>query len=226
MNNVILSQDTVSVLKNFATINASILFRKGNVLKTISVGENCVAEYVCEENFPQTFGIYDLNQFMVGMTLFQNQKPVLVFENEEYVTIKGRGKSARYYFSNPEITLKAAPEKQLDFPGADMEFFIDSESLSELRKASIIYAIPDLRIASSKKNNKLITLSLLDKDNETSNVYSQEFKGETTGEYELFLKMDSFVMLPGNYNVKISNKLITEWKHSALNLTYYIALEP
>jgi len=224
MTRVILSQNTVNVLKNFASINGSILFRKGNVLKTISIGENCVAEYVCEETFPQTFGIYDLNQFLSGLSLFTN--PVLVFENEEYVTIKGDGRSARYYFSNPEITLKAAPEKQLQFPGSDMEFKINQECLVSLRKASDVYAIPDLKFESFSENNQLITLSLVDKENETSNVYSQEIPGQTTGAYELFMKMENIRLFPGEYDVKISTKLITEWKHSKLNLTYYIALEP
>lgn len=222
MTKVILSNNTVGILKNFATINGSILVRSGNVLKTISIGENCVAQYTCEESFPQTFGIYDLNQFLSGLSLFVN--PLLVFENEEYVTIKGNRSSAKYYFSNPEITLKAAPEKQINFPSADMEFNISQDDLIALRKASDVYGIPDLKFKSD--GNKTITLSLVDKENETSNLYSLEIPGNSTGEYELFMKMENIRLFPGEYSVKISKQLITEWKHSTLDLTYYIALEP
>lgn len=221
MNNVILSTKTLNVLKNFATINGSILIRQGNVLKTISVGENSIAQYKCEETFPQTFGIYDLNQFLSGLSLFDN--PVLEFDNADYVTIKGRGRSARYYFSNPEITLKAAPEKEVKFPGADMQFNINQEDITSLKKASDVYGIPDLKFHSVGGS---VILSLCDKENETSNVYSQELIGDNTGEYELFMKMENIRLFPGEYIVKISSKLITEWKHTNLDLTYYIALEP
>lgn len=221
MNNVILSTKTLNVLKNFATINGSILIRQGNVLKTISVGENSIAQYKCEETFPQTFGIYDLNQFLSGLSLFDN--PVLEFANTEYVTIKGRGRSARYYFSNPEITLKAAPEKEVKFPGADMQFNISQEDITSLKKASDVYSIPDLKFNSV---GGTVILSLCDKENETSNVYSQELVGDNTGEYELFMKMENIRLFPGEYTVKISSKLITEWKHTHIDLTYYIALEP
>jgi hypothetical protein len=120
MGKVIISQQTMMVLKNFATINSSILIREGNQLSTISVGENAIAQYQCQETFPRTFGIYDLNQFLAGLSLFDD--PVLEFDNETYVNIRSRNKTARYYFSSPEITLKAAPERQVNFPGADMEF--------------------------------------------------------------------------------------------------------
>ncbi len=222
MSNVTISQQTMMVLKNFATINSSILIREGNQLKTISVGENAVAQYTCEETFPQTFGIYDLNQFLSGLSLFDSA--VLEFQNQEYVTIKGHaGKSARYYFSNPEITLKAAPEKNINFPGADMEFVLTEKNITALQKASNIYDIPDLKFHSIGGS---VVMSLVDKENQTSNVFSIEIPGDNTGEYELFMKMENIRLLPGDYDVKLSSKLITEWKHRQLDLTYYIALEP
>lgn len=221
MSNVTISPQTMMVLKNFSTINGSILIREGNQLKTISVGENAVAQYTCVETFPQTFGIYDLNQFLAGLSLFDNA--VLDFDNTEYVTIRGGGRSAKYYFSNPEITLKAAPEKDIKFPGADMQFTISQEDITALHKASAVYSIADLKFHSVGGS---VVLSLVDKENETSNVFSLELPGDNTGEYEFFMKMENIRLLPGNYRVKISKHLITEWKHTSLDLTYYIALEP
>jgi hypothetical protein len=221
MSQVTISQKTMAVLKNFATINGSILIREGSTLKTISVGENSIAQYQCEETFPQTFGIYELNRFLSGLSLFDN--PTLDFDNQNFVTIRDKGRSARYYFSNPEITLKAAPDKDIKFPGADMEFQITQEDISALQKAWNVYEIPDLKFHSIGGS---VVLSLVDKENETSNVFSLELPGDNTGEYEVFMKMENIRLLPGNYNVKISKHLITEWKHSTLDLTYYIALEP
>lgn len=222
MNNVILFQQTKEVLKNYSTINGSILIQKGSQLKTINVGENLISQYDCEEVFPQTFAIYDLNQFLAGLSLFQN--PVLEFNNADYLTIRGDGRSAKYYFSDPEITLKTAPDRTVNFPGSDIEFSINNNQLDALRKAANVYSIPDLVFKSSAGGT--VALSLCDKENETSNVYSQEILGDNTGEYELVMKMENVNLVPGDYNVKISSKLITEWKHNYLPLVYYIALEP
>lgn len=222
MSIVSFSKPTLSVLKNFSTINGSIVIREGSILKTINVGENLIAEYECEETFPQTFAIYDLNQFLAGMSIFDS--PSLVFGNGEYLTIKGNGRSAKYYFSDPEITLKTAPDRKVNFPGADIEFTIREKDLENLRKASDVYGIPDL-VFKSQSGGK-VELNLCDRENETSNVYTQEIIGDNTGDYELAMKMENIRLLPGEYEVKISSKLITQWKHKSLNLTYWIALEP
>jgi hypothetical protein len=221
MSNVIISNQTMVVLKNFSTINGSILIREGNQLKTISVGENVVAQYTCEETFPRTFGIYDLNEFLAGLTLFKN--PSLDFSKEDYVDIRSGKQSAKYYFSSPEITLKAAPEKDIRFPGSDIEFDIKQDDITTLQKASGVYGISDLKFQS---NGDKVSLSLVDKENETSNVFSLELPSENTGNAEMFMKVENIRLLAGNYHVKISKHLITEWKHSSLDLTYYIALEP
>ena len=222
MSQLSLTPQTTSVLKNFSTINGSIMIREGNVLKTISVGENMIAQYTSPEMFPKTCGIYDLGQFLMGLSLFQD--PGLTFDNDEYVTIRGGRRSAKYYFSDPEITLKSAPDRDVKFPGADMEFSLSSEDLIQLQKASGVYSLPDLSFVSTEEGT--ISLNLCDKDNDTANAYTQEIHGTSTGAYELFLKVENLKLFPGDYNVKISSKLITEWRHVTLDLVYYIALEP
>ena len=222
MSQFTLTPQTTSVLKNFSTINSSIMIREGNVLKTISVGENMIAQYTSPEVFPKTCGIYDLSQFLMGLSLFQD--PGLNFDNDEYVTIRGGRRSAKYYFSDPEITLKSAPERDVKFPGADMEFSLSAEDLVQLQKASGVYGLEDLSFVSSEDGT--ITLNLCDRENDTANAYTQEIQGVATGAYELFLKVENLKLFPGDYNVKISSKLITEWRHATLDLVYYIALEP
>ena len=222
MNKVTISQQTKEVLKNYATINGSILIREGSQLKTINTGENIISQYDCIESFPQTFAIYDLNQFLGGLSLFHNT--VLEFTNADYMTIRGDDRSAKYYFSDPEITLKTAPDRKVNFPGSDMEFCINANQLEALRRATNVYGIPDLVFTSNESN--VITLSLCDRENETSHVYSQEIVGENTGQHELVMKMENVNLVPGDYDVKISSKLITQWNHTRLPLVYYIALEP
>jgi len=223
MSKVILSKKTLDVLKNFSTINSSIVFRKGSTVRTISNAENILAKFTGEEVFPNDFAIYDLSQFLSGISLFSD--PQLEFDNESFVNIRGGRQSARYYFSDPEITLKSAPEKNVKFPGADIQFNLSGEDLIALQKASAVYSLPDLTFQSEEGENT-IKLILRDKENDTSNTYDLTVAGSCTGTYSLDLKIENIRLLPGDYTVKVSKHLISEWTNANVDLTYYIALEP
>jgi hypothetical protein len=223
MSKVTLSKKTLDVLKNFSSINSSIVFRKGSTVRTISNAENILAAFSSEEVFPMDFAIYDLSQFLSGISLFD--RPELEFSSSDFVSIRGSGKSARYYFSDPEITLKSAPEKNVKFPGADLQFNLTGEDLVALQKASAVYSLPDLTFQSEEGSNE-IKLVLRDKENDTSNTYEQSISGCCTGDYSLDVKIENIRLFPGDYVVKVSKHLISEWTNQNLDLTYYIALEP
>ena len=223
MSKVTLSKNTLDVLKNFSTINSSIVFRSGSTVRTISNAENILAKFTGEEVFPTDFAIYDLSQFLSGISLFND--PQLEFTSNDFVSIRGGRTSAKYYFSDPEITLKSAPEKNVNFPGADLQFTLSGEDLIALQKASAVYGLPDLTFQ-SEEGLDTIKLILRDKENDTSNTYDLTVAGCCTGTYTLDLKIENIRVLPGDYTVKVSKHLISEWTNSNVDLTYYIALEP
>ena len=223
MSKVTLSKKTLDVLKNFSTINSSIVFRKGSTVRTISNAENILAKFTGEEVFPSDFAIYDLSQFLSGISLFND--PQLEFTSTDFVSIRGGRQSAKYYFSDPEITLKSAPERNVNFPGADIQFTLSAEDLLALRKASAVYGLPDLTFQ-SEEGLDTIKLILRDKENDTSNTYDITVAGCSTGTYSLDVKIDNIRVLPGDYSIKVSKALISEWTSSDYDLTYYIALEP
>ena len=223
MSKVILSKKTLDVLKNFSTINSSIVFRKGSTVRTISNAENILAKFTGEEVFPSDFAIYDLSQFLSGISLFND--PQLEFTSNDFVSIRGGRTSAKYYFSDPEITLKSAPEKNVQFPGGDIQFNLTGDDLIALQKASAVYGLPDLTFQ-SEEGLDTIKLILRDKENDTSNTYDLTVAGTSTGTYSLDVKIDNIRVLPGDYNIKVSKALISEWTNSNYDLTYYIALEP
>ena len=223
MSKVILSKKTLDVLKNFSTINSSIVFRKGSTVRTISNAENILAKFTGEEVFPTDFAIYDLSQFLSGISLFND--PQLEFTSNDFVSIRGGRTSAKYYFSDPEITLKSAPEKNVNFPGADLQFSLSGDDLIALQKASAVYGLPDLTFC-SEEGLDTIKLILRDKENDTSNTYDLTVAGCSTGTYSLDLKIENIRLLPGDYTVKVSKHLISEWTNVNADLTYYIALEP
>ena len=215
-----LSDKTLSILKNFAGINNSILVKKGDRLKTISVAKNILAEAQIEEDFPREFTIYDLNQFLnVNTTLFN--APELDFANDGYVVIReGRSKQT-YFFADPNVIV-VPPEKEITLPSEDVSFELSTDQLDKLLKAASINQLPDLSAVGKDGKVKLV---VRDKKNNTSNDYSVVV-GETNSTFSFNFKVENIKILPGTYEVVVSQKLLSRFTIKNHDLTYYIALEP
>ena len=215
-----LSEKTVNLLKNFAGINQSILFKKGNKLRTMSVMKNILAEAEVEEEFPKDFAIYDLVQFLNGVSLYTN--PQIEFTTDSNLTIReGKDRKTKYFFADPSVVV-APPEKSIALPTEDVCFSLDSDQLASLMKASAVYQLPDLCAVGEAGVVKLV---VRDKKNDTSNEYSINV-GETDQEFNFNFKVENIKILPGTYEVVISQKLLARFVNNNFNLTYYIALEP
>ena len=215
-----LSEKTVNLLKNFAGINQSILFKKGNKLRTMSVMKNILAEAEVEEEFPKDFAIYDLVQFLNGVSLYTN--PQIEFTTDSNLTIReGKDRKTKYFFADPSVVV-APPEKSIALPTEDVCFSLDSDQLASLMKASAVYQLPDLCAVGEAGVVKLV---VRDKKKDTSNEYSINV-GMTDAEFSLNFKVENIKILPGTYDVVISEKLLSRFVNTNYNLTYYIALEP
>ncbi len=207
------------VLKNFAGINNSILVKKGSKLRTMSVAKNILAEADITEDFPREFGIYDLNQFLNGLSLHQD--PNLDFSEDTYLTIREGKRRVKYFFADPQVIV-SPPEKEINLPTQDVCFQIESITLDKLLKAAAVYQLPDL---SAVGKNGVIKLVVRDKKNDTSNEFAIVV-GETDKEFSFNFKVENIRIIPGSYNVVISSKLLSKFSNENLNLVYYIALEP
>ena len=214
-----LSDNTLTVLKNFASINNSILMKKGTHLRTISVAKNILAEADIAEEFPRDVAVYDLNQFLNGMSLHQD--PDLDFKEESYLTIREGRRKVKYFYADPAVII-SPPDKEITLPTEDVHFQLESTSLEKLLKAAAIYQLPDLSLIG--QNNE-IRLVVRDKKNDTSNEYSI-IVGETDKEFVFNFKVENIKIIPGAYDVVVSSKLLSKFTNSNYNLTYYIALEP
>ena len=214
-----LSDSTLAVLKNFAGINNSILVKKGNQLRTISVAKNILAEAEIPEDFPRDVAIYDLNQFLNGLSLHQD--PNLDFTEDSHITIKEGKRRVKYFYADPQVII-APPDKEINLPTQEICFQLESNSLEKLVKAAAVYQLPDLSVIG--KNND-IHMVVRDKKNDTSNEYSI-YVGETDSTFELNFKMENIKIIPGPYDVVISSKLLSEFTNKQYNLKYFIALEP
>ena len=214
-----LSDTTLSVLKNFASINQSILVKQGTKLRTISVMQNILAEADVSEDFPKDFAIYDLNQFLNGLGLHQD--PDLDFTNDSYLIIREGKRKVKYFFADPEVIV-SPPEKEISLPTQDVCFQVDHSQLDKLIKAAAVYQLPDLSAIGA---NGVISLVVRDKKNDTSNEYSIVV-GETDSEFIFNFKVENIKIIPGSYNVVISQKCISKFTNEKYNLNYFIALEP
>jgi hypothetical protein len=214
-----LSDSTLAVLKNFAGINNSILVKKGNQLRTISVAKNILAEAEIPEDFPRDVAIYDLNQFLNGLSLHQD--PNLDFTEDSHITIKEGKRRVKYFYADPQVII-APPDKEINLPTQEICFQLETTSLEKLIKAAAVYQLPDLSVIG--KNNE-IHMVVRDKKNDTSNEYSI-YVGETDSTFELNFKMENIKIIPGPYDVVISSKLLSEFTNKQYNLKYFIALEP
>ena len=215
-----LSDKTINLLKNFSSINQSILIKEGDSIRTISVMKNILAEAKVPEEFPKDFGIYDLNQFLNAISSL-HINPELDFSNNEYLLIREGKKRNRFFFADPNVIV-SPPEKSITLPSEDVCFELDTQVLGTLMKAAAIYQVPDLSVVGEAGVVKLV---VHDKKNDTSNTH-EEIVGETDEEFCFNFKVENIKILPGTYEVIVSKKLLSRFESKNHELTYYIALEP
>ena len=214
-----LSENTLSLLKNFTDINQSILFKQGTRLRTMSVMKNILAEATVTEEFPKDFGIYDLQQFMNGLRLYQS--PQLDFGNDNYLVIKEGMMRSKYFFADPSVIV-SPPDKPITLPTEDVSFVITSQHLDRLKKSSSLLQLPDI---SAIGEGGVVRVVVRDKKNDTSNKFSIEV-GETDKTFTCNFKEENLKLIEGSYDVVISSKLLSRFQSKNYDLTYYIALEP
>ena len=216
-----LSESTLLLLKNFKDINQSILFKKGSKLRTMSVMKNILAEATIDEELPKDFGIYDLSQFLNGLELHKPHVPNLDFTNENHVVIHEGRMRSKYFFADPNCIV-LPPEKPMTLPSEDVTFELSTGQLDKLLKAAAIYQLPDLSVVGE---NGVVKLVVRDKKNDTSNDFSI-IVGDTSDLFSFNFKVENIKILPGTYDVVVSQKLISRFSSKNHDLTYYIALEP
>jgi len=214
-----LSDSTVNILKNFSNINQSLLFKEGKKLRTISVMKNILAEVEVTEEFPKDFGIYDLNQFLNGLSL--HKSPELDIDNDSYMVIREGKMRSKYFFADPNVII-SPPEKDIVLTSEEISFDLNTQQLDKLLKASAVYQLPDLSVVGE---NGVVKLVVSDRKNDTSNDFSI-IVGETEHKFSFNFKVENIKILPGSYQVSISKKLLSKFVNSDKNLTYWIALEP
>ncbi len=212
-----LSKETVGVLKNFAGINSNLLIKEGSKLSTISAQKNVMASVSVPEVFDSEFAIYDLNEFLGALSLFED--PDLEF-SEKSVRIKQGGNSIRYYAADAG-TLTVPPAKQIQLPSEDVTFNLDASTLAMIQRTASVLHSADVSVVGDGSKMKIV---VADKKNAAANAYEVAL-AETDKNFKVNLKVDNLKMIPGNYSVTISNKKISRFQATGSDLIYFVAVE-
>lgn len=213
-----ISNETLTVLKNFSSINTGIAVKSGNRLRTISPQKNILAECSVPENFQADFAIYDLNQFLGAVSLFDESAS---FDFGDLNVVVGNGKSKIKYFYADESMVISPPDKDLP-TDADVEFELSSTNLKEVLRGASVLGTPDIVIQSDGSNPTVITAC--DIKNDTSNTFDVSVEHQSEVPFKMVFKTENLKMLPGAYNVKLTSRygLFTSTK---VDLRYFVAVE-
>ena len=215
----VLSKPTIEVLKNFCSINKSLVINPGNRMSTLSINKNILVYADVEESFDSQLSIYDLGVFLGGLSLFE--QPSIDTSKDNYVTVsdtKGRSKT-KFFYADPDI-ITQPPEKEINLPSEDVKFRLESTALQQLQRAASVYQLPDLCLFG---DGEKMNLCLTDKKNDTSNTYSIEV-GTSEDEFCYCFKVENLKLLLGDYNVTLSKSNVALFQGEGIK--YFIALEP
>ena len=215
-----LSDSTIAVLKNFASINPNLVVKEGNTFSTIAEAKNIMATVTVPETFDREFGVYDLNEFISALNLLED--PIIDLQQDSAVLSKD-ATTLKYRFANPSVL--TTPQKEIKMPAVDVQVKVTDDLLSKVRRAASVlgHSIVALKGTASGA----LSLVVLDPKDSSANTFSIELteKHCLGKEFSLEFLIDNLKVLNGSYTVDVSSKLISKWTHQDFKLEYFVALE-
>jgi hypothetical protein len=203
---------TMQILKNFAMINPSMLFREGEVQSTIAGQKTILARTTLKESIPKEFAIFDLSRFIGMLSLFS--EPELEFNESRVLVSQGRQK-VEYTFADPELVV-AAPAKTPNVVNPEVSFKLTGENLQSTMRALGALQSTHIIVQGDGEN---ITVGVGKPADPTSDTFKIEV-GETAHTFKFAFKADNFKILQGEYDVEISSSKISHFKGS--DVEYWI----
>jgi hypothetical protein len=214
-----LSNETLSVLKNFAGINQSLEFKKGNKLTTISSGKSVLAQASLKEEIPQNFCVYDLNQFLSVHSMFKGDVE-LDFDASNVIFKGGRSK-LKYRMASKDMIV-TPPEKEIKLGEVDCSFTMSDLDYAEITKATSVLSSPNMTVKSDGESIELVASDAKDDSQHTNSIVVGTGNGKS---YSIVFKTDNIKMIPGSYDVQISFKGFAHFKNTKEDIQYWVAFE-
>lgn len=222
-----MSPELIAVLKNFSAINPNIVFADSGTIKTMSEAKNILATAEIDHPFPQGVGVYDLNEFLSCVSMF-NQPSIEFFEDNKFLKIKEGKRSIKYFFSSPEIMEKASNAyRPFSFPGETITFSLDTDEIKDLKKAASTLGLSELVV--SYDGSGEVSAIVTDTKNPTANSFSYELRDvelkEEIEEFTFIFDIGNIKVMAGEYEVAIHSKLISKFTNTSVPINYIVGLE-
>jgi hypothetical protein len=213
-----LNENTLTTLKNFATINSSLYLQAGNQQKTINSDKTVLGEAIIQDSFPVSFGIYDLPQFLANVSTLNN--PDIDFK-EKHLTMSDGSVRLSYYYCSPSI-INVPPTKTLEIVKPDVNFFLAYTDFQKLIKIASLNNMPNLSVVG--KNNEIL-LKTHEKYNDSSNFANLKIADYSGKDFDISFQISNLKMLPDDYNVAINLAGFALFENKNKTLKYFVALE-
>lgn len=213
-----LSAETIEVLKNFSSINSSILFKAGSTLTTISSLKTVLASAKIAENIPSEFAIYDLNKMLAKINLHKDCD--LRFGEDRVVFNSGR-RSDYIKHCSPKVIV-TPPDKKLSISNPDYSFDLSLEDLEWQRKSAAISGSPNFVFESDGEKIHLVSTDVKDDAADRSQTEIGDGDGRS---FSIVMKVENFKMMDGNYTVEVSKRGLSKFTHKDKDIEYFIAIE-
>lgn len=222
-----LSTEDKLMLKNYASINPNIAFKEGNKISTISEAKNIISTCTLSTNIPQDVGIYDLNELLNVLDLAGNEGVTIDFNDTHLMITEKVGlRKIKYFYTSMDM-LTMPTEKMINnahnMEGFEVSFILTERALSDIRKAASVLGHTSLSITPG--DDGIITLSVLDIDNPTSNVFSMDVSGKSEDDFNFVINISNIKVVPGDYEVRVSTRQVSHFKNTKHPIEYWIALE-
>lgn len=219
-NELVLSEKTLSILKNFAKYNEGILLTPGTVLKTVTVQKNVFATANIEETLPVEAAIYNLNEFLNCLSLFEH--PKLHF-SEKCININGDGSSLDYFYADKSVIVY--PEKDIKYPSSDLVFELKEKDLTRVLNAARLMSLPNVCLQNNADG--MLLLRAHDASNSASNKFDVEVgTTEIEGLFEVNFRMENLRLIELDYEVNVSFRGIARFVNEDFGIEYGVGCAP
>ncbi|MDA7837523.1 DNA polymerase [bacterium] len=215
-----LTENTLQVLRNFASIHQNIVIQEGNILRTVSEAKTVLARSEVDVDFPSSFGVYDLGELLSVLSLVES--PRIAFD-EKFLTISdGSGRSSvKYFYSDPNILTSST--KDISMPDPDVSFRLDRETMNKIKRAASVFGHTEVSVT---KEDGAIILTVLNNEDPTSNTLKIMVDGSSDlNGFKLIFNINNLKMIDGDYDVSLSSKLISHFVNTESNVEYWVALQ-
>lgn len=218
---MIISKQTLEVLKNFSLFNNGLSVSPGNLLRTVHPQKTVLIEYKTEETFDKPFAIYDLNTLLSVLSI-SGDSPEINFGNTTMLinSLGGRSKTNYRYCDAEHIT--QAPDKNLELKNPDIEFTLPQDDYERFMKFSNTLSLPDINFHSDGGD---ICVVVNDMKNDASNSNSLTLCPGKGDIFNISFKATHFKFISGEYDVKITKDGFAQFKNRKIDLTYWVTVE-